>query len=148
VPAGARAAAKIFIADTFAVGIAGRTTPWRTEILDMLAGIGGAPEATVLGSGERLPLAHAAMLNAYQIHGQVDVAATLGLCSRSPMRFFRPANVGGFPARPLSPDAARAKFTECWRSVDDLPCGQAAVFWDAVSAPRSARRCPKPRGAD
>ena len=36
----------------------------------MLAGIGGAQEATVFGSGERLPLMHAAMLNAYQIHGQ------------------------------------------------------------------------------
>jgi len=28
----------------------------------------------------------------------VDVAATLGLCSRAPMRFFRPANAGGFGA--------------------------------------------------
>src|SRR5437762_7174383 len=28
----------------------------------------------------------------------VDVAATLGLCSRAPMRFFRPANCGGFGA--------------------------------------------------
>ncbi|MBV8776823.1 MAG: MmgE/PrpD family protein, partial [Alphaproteobacteria bacterium] len=30
--------------------------------------------------------------------GAVDVAATLGLCSRSPMRFFRPATCGGFGA--------------------------------------------------
>src|SRR5262249_39648369 len=28
----------------------------------------------------------------------VDVATTLGLCSRAPMRFFRPANSGGFGA--------------------------------------------------
>src|SRR4029077_7319337 len=28
----------------------------------------------------------------------VDVAGTLGLCSRAPMRFFRPANCGGFGA--------------------------------------------------
>src|SRR6202008_5177246 len=28
----------------------------------------------------------------------VDVAATLGLCSRAPMRFFRPANAGGLGA--------------------------------------------------
>jgi 2-methylcitrate dehydratase PrpD len=28
----------------------------------------------------------------------VDVAAILGLCSRAPMRFFRPANAGGFGA--------------------------------------------------
>ncbi|HMD63997.1 MAG TPA: MmgE/PrpD family protein [Stellaceae bacterium] len=141
VPSAARTAAKTFIADTLAVGIAGRLTPWRGEILDMLAGIGGVEEATALGIGERLPLVHAAMLNAYQIHGQefdcvhevavvhpmaaalpallgwaereggvsgarliravvvaVDVAATLGLCSRAPMRFFRPANAGGMGA--------------------------------------------------
>jgi len=141
VPAEVRSAAKSLIADTLAVGVAGRSTPWRGEILDMLARIGGAGEATVFGSGERLPLVHASMLNAYQIHGQefdcvhdaavvhpmaavlpvllgwaereggvsgalllraivlaVDVAATLGLCSRAPMRFFRPANAGGFGA--------------------------------------------------
>src|SRR5580704_5521931 len=141
VPEAARAAAKTFIADALAVGIAGSKTAWRGEILDMLAGIGGAQEVTVLGSGGRLPLVHAAMLNAYQIHAQefdcvheaavvhpmaavlpallgwsereggvsgarliravvvaVDVAATLGLCSRAPMRFFRPANAGGLGA--------------------------------------------------
>jgi 2-methylcitrate dehydratase PrpD len=141
VPGIARSAAKTFIADTLAVGIAGCRTPWRAEILDMLTGIGEVQEATVLGGVERLPLAHAAMLNAYQIHGQefdcvhegavvhpmapvlpallgwaereggvpgarliravvvaVDVAATLGLCSRAPMRFFRPANAGGMGA--------------------------------------------------
>jgi 2-methylcitrate dehydratase PrpD len=141
VPAQARAAAKALIADTLAVGVAGLSTPWRGEILDMLAAMRGAGEGTVTGSGERLPLVHAAMLNAYQIHGQefdcvhepavvhpmaavlpallgwaereggvsgarliraivaaVDVAATLGLCSRAPMRFFRPANASGFGA--------------------------------------------------
>jgi 2-methylcitrate dehydratase PrpD len=141
VPAAARAAAKSFVADTLAVGIAGRWAPWRDEILDMLSAIGGMPEATVFGTGERLPLMHAAMLSAYQIHGQefdcvhetavvhpmatilptllgwaereggvsgarliravvaaVDVAVTLGLCSRAPMRFFRPANAGGMGA--------------------------------------------------
>jgi 2-methylcitrate dehydratase PrpD len=141
VPDHARTAAKMFIADTLAVGIAGSRTPWRDEILDMLSAIGGMPEATVFGTGERLPLTHAAMLNAYQIHGQefdcvheaavvhpmaailptlhgwaeregavsgarliravvvaIDVAVTLGLCSRAPMRFFRPANAGGMGA--------------------------------------------------
>ena len=141
VPEAARRAAKAFIADTFAVAAAGVATPWRREILEMLTAGGGAAEATVLGTGERLPLAHTAMLNAYQVHSQefdcvheaavvhpmaaalpallgwaereggvsgarliravvvaVDVAATLGLCSRTPMRFFRPANAGGFGA--------------------------------------------------
>src|SRR6266702_2457123 len=53
VPEAAHAAAKMFIADTLGVGIAG-----------------DAAEATVWGSGERLPLAQAAMVNAYQIHSQ------------------------------------------------------------------------------
>jgi aconitate decarboxylase len=139
VPSAAGAAARAFIADTLAVGVAGISAPWRGEVFDTLAAIGGKGEATVFGGGERLPLAHAAMLNAYQIHGQefdcvheaavvhpmaavlptllgwaeregevsgarliraivvaVDVAATLGLCSRAPMRFFRPANASGF----------------------------------------------------
>ena len=141
VPEATRTAAKAFIADTFAVAVGGVAAPWRRETLDMLAASGGAAEATVFGAGERLPLAHAAMLNAYQVHSQefdcvhetavvhpmaaalpallgwaereggvsgarliravvvaVDVAATLGLCSRAPMRFFRPANAGGFGA--------------------------------------------------
>ena len=139
VPAEARAAAKIFIADTLAVGIAGARAPWRAEVLDIARG--GPAEATVWGSGERIALAAAAMVNAFQAHSQefdpvhegavvhamaavlacalgwaereggvagealiravvagVDVAATLGLCSRAPMRFFRPANCGGFGA--------------------------------------------------
>src|SRR5437660_441620 len=141
VPEAARAAAKTFVADTLGVGIAGASAPWRHEVLDMAGISGGAAEATVWGSGEKLPLAQAAMVNAYQIHGQefdcvhegavvhpmaaalpallgwaereggvsgarliravvvaVDVAATLGLCSRAPMRFFRPANAGGLGA--------------------------------------------------
>src|SRR5499427_5831187 len=126
-----RSAVITFVADTLAVGIAGLAAPWRPEILDMLSSIGGPGESTVFGSGELLPLMHAAMLNAYQIHSQefdcvhedavvhpmaavlpallgwaereggisgalliraavvaVDVAATLGLCSRAAMRFF------------------------------------------------------------
>src|SRR5215472_765457 len=63
-------AAKRLIADTLAVGVAGLGVPWRREVLDMLLAIGGTGEASVLGSGERLPLVHAALLNAYQIHGQ------------------------------------------------------------------------------
>jgi aconitate decarboxylase len=140
-PAAARHAAKVFIADSVGVGIAGAAAPWRKEVLDMAAAPGGAPQVTVWGTGERLPLAAAAMVNGYQMHALefdcvhegavvhamsavlpclvgwaeraggvsgekllraviagVDVAVTLGLCSRAPMRFFRPANCSGFGA--------------------------------------------------
>ena len=70
VPTAVGSAAMAFIVDTLAVGIAGLAPPWRREILDMLTGIGGPGESAVFGSGERLPLVHAAMLNAYQIHSQ------------------------------------------------------------------------------
>jgi len=139
IPDATRSAAKTFIADTLAVGIAGAQAPWRREVLDMTRA--GPAEVTVWGSGERLPLSAAAMVNAFQVHSQefdpvhegavvhpmaavlacalgwaereggvsgdsligaviagVDVAVTLGLCSRAPMRFFRPANCGGFGA--------------------------------------------------
>jgi aconitate decarboxylase len=141
VPESVREATKPFIADTLGVGIAGTTAPWRREVLDMAASSGGNTEATVWGTGERLPLLSVAMVNAYQVHAQefdcihegavvhsmaailpsllgwaereggiagdkllraaiagVDVAVTLGLCSRAPMRFFRPANCSGFGA--------------------------------------------------
>ncbi len=140
-PEAAWAAAKAFVADSLGVGIAGAGAPWRPEVLDMAAASDGAPEATVWGTGERLPLAAAAMVNAYQMHALefdcvhegavvhamsavlpclvgcaerdggisgerllravaagVDIAVTLGLCSRAPMRFFRPANCSGFGA--------------------------------------------------
>ena len=68
VPEAACAAAKTFIADTLGVGIAGAQAPWRRDVLDMARG--ASQEATVWGSGERLPLAAAAMVNAFQVHSQ------------------------------------------------------------------------------
>jgi 2-methylcitrate dehydratase PrpD len=43
-------------------------------------------------------------------------------------------SVLGIPDRPLSPDAARAKFRNCWQSVHNLPPEQGAALWDAVFA--------------
>ncbi len=140
-PAAVRNAAKALIADSLGVGIAGAAAPWRGAVLDMAAASGGAPHASVWGTGERLPLAAAAMVNAYQMHALefdcvhegavvhamsavlpcligwaeraggisgesllravvagIDVAVNLGLSSRAPMRFFRPANCSGFGA--------------------------------------------------
>jgi len=68
VPEGARAAARVFVADTLGVGIAGAGAPWRAEVLDLAAAAGGSPEATVWASRRRLPASAAAMVNAYQMH--------------------------------------------------------------------------------
>src|SRR6266478_12097 len=68
VPTAARVTARAFIADLLGVGIAGAGAPWRREVLDMAAASGGAPQASVWGTGERLPLAAAAMINGYQMH--------------------------------------------------------------------------------
>jgi hypothetical protein len=43
-------------------------------------------------------------------------------------------SVLGSPERPLSPEAASAKFRECWQSAPDLPPEQGAALWDAVLA--------------
>jgi hypothetical protein len=43
-------------------------------------------------------------------------------------------SVLGSPERPLSPEAARAKFNDCWQSVPDLLPEQGAALWDAVFA--------------
>jgi len=67
-PEAARTAAKTFVADSLGVGIAGAGAPWRSEVLNTAMAAGGAPEAMVWGTGERLPLAAAAMVNGYQMH--------------------------------------------------------------------------------
>lgn len=143
----ARAAARTFLLDTLAVGIAGARVPERDALIRVVAGnADGAGEGTrLLADGRRLPASAAALVNAWQIHNQefdcvhegavvhpmaviggvlfaiaereglrarpvsglaftdalivaVDIAATVGLCAREPMRFFRPAMAGALGA--------------------------------------------------
>lgn len=71
-PGSARQAARNFLHDSLAVGIAGRNAPLADAALSAAqtwSGAGGT--AFVLGRpGERLTLPHAAFVNAYQIHSQ------------------------------------------------------------------------------
>jgi 2-methylcitrate dehydratase PrpD len=67
-PADAIKAAKIFIYDTFACGLAGSTGPATAEILNAAKGWGAGEDASVWGHGIRLPAPHAALVNAYQVH--------------------------------------------------------------------------------
>jgi aconitate decarboxylase len=52
VPDAARGSAKIFIADSLGVGIAGAGAPWRREVLDMAAASSGIGDAAVWGTGD------------------------------------------------------------------------------------------------
>ena len=55
VPSAAGAAAKAFIADTLAVGVAGISTPWRGEVFDMLAAIATRARYRVVSREFRMP---------------------------------------------------------------------------------------------
>src|ERR1700739_3185255 len=67
-PADAVRAAKIFILDTFGVGLAGSAGPMARELAAASAAWGSAADAHVWGVGVSRPAASAALCNAYQVH--------------------------------------------------------------------------------
>jgi 2-methylcitrate dehydratase PrpD len=62
------AAALHLLADTLAVGAAGRTAPGADGVLQAARGWGAGEEARLIGSDERLPAASAAFVNGFRIH--------------------------------------------------------------------------------
>ncbi|MEM6622773.1 MAG: MmgE/PrpD family protein [Pseudomonadota bacterium] len=69
-PDSAIAAAKVLILDTLAVGIGGSSGPMAAELGQAAANMGQGVEARVWGTGQPLPAAGAALVNAYQAHCQ------------------------------------------------------------------------------
>lgn len=67
-PSSTVAAVKVLIADALACALAGSAAPLTPEIVERHVRWGGAPEATVLVYGHRLPAPTAAWLNAAMIH--------------------------------------------------------------------------------
>ena len=67
-PPAAVDATQAFLLDSLAVGVAGRTGPWRKETLGMALAWGGGGTARILGDGLSLPPATAAFVNAWQMH--------------------------------------------------------------------------------
>nr|WP_010130656.1 MmgE/PrpD family protein [Microbulbifer agarilyticus] len=66
-------ACKTFLLDSIGVGISGSRIPYAAQLLETAQGWGCADEgksATVWGTRVHLPVMHAAMVNAYQIHCQ------------------------------------------------------------------------------
>ncbi|MEI5668390.1 MmgE/PrpD family protein [Bosea sp. CCNWLW174] len=68
--ADAVAQAKVFILDSFGVGIAGSTASGAAEILTAAKGWGSGDDARVWGRRDRMPAPLAAMINAFQGHCQ------------------------------------------------------------------------------
>ena len=68
VPAEAVRSAKIFILDSFGVGLSGGAGPWVDEMIQLAAQWGQGDDARVWGHGQHLPAPAAALCNAYQIH--------------------------------------------------------------------------------
>jgi 2-methylcitrate dehydratase PrpD len=67
-PPAAVAAVKTFVLDSLGVGVAGGGEPSAAGIAAAAGQWGQGPEATVWGSGQRLPAPSAALANAYQVH--------------------------------------------------------------------------------
>ena len=67
-PPAAVGATQTFLLDSLAVGVAGRTGPWREDILSMALAWGHGGTARILGDGLCVPPATAAFVNAWQMH--------------------------------------------------------------------------------
>ncbi len=67
-PAEAVTATQTFLLDTLAVGVAGRTGPWRDATLIAALAWGAGGTARILGDRQLVPPATAAFVNACQIH--------------------------------------------------------------------------------
>ena len=76
VPPTAVAAVKVLIADALACALAGSAAPLTPEIVERHVRWGGAPEATVLTYGDRLPAPTAAWLNAAMMHAPTSMIPT------------------------------------------------------------------------
>ncbi len=59
---------KKFIIDSLGVAIAGSTAPGSMEIVDLVKGWGGKPEATLIAYGEKVPSPWAALSNSTMMH--------------------------------------------------------------------------------
>ncbi|MCA3426782.1 MAG: MmgE/PrpD family protein, partial [Roseomonas sp.] len=68
IPEPAREAARIFLLDGLAVGVAGMAHAARPGLLAAARGWGEGEEARLLGDGAKLPASQAAFMNAFQAH--------------------------------------------------------------------------------
>jgi 2-methylcitrate dehydratase PrpD len=70
IPGDAVEKAKLLILDTVAISISSTRMPFGTGVIDLVAGWGGAPQASVFGISRKLPAQNAALCNGILAHGQ------------------------------------------------------------------------------
>lgn len=63
-------AAKMFIYDSIGVGISGSHHPRMAQIAQAMGNLGSGAEVSVWGTGQRLPMPSAVLMNAYQVFNQ------------------------------------------------------------------------------
>jgi len=68
IPETARDAARVFLLDGLAVGVAGMAHAARAGLLAAARGWGAGEEARLWGDGAKLPASQAAFMNAFQAH--------------------------------------------------------------------------------
>ncbi len=68
IPEAAREAARIFLLDGLAVGVAGMAHTARAGLHSAVRGWGAGEEARLWGDGAKLPASQAAFMNAFQAH--------------------------------------------------------------------------------
>jgi 2-methylcitrate dehydratase PrpD len=93
---------------TLGTVLAGSSAPGATEILTAARSLGAAAESTALVSGEKLPAATAALVNATMAHSrELDINDDASLINRASRRSRRPSlwprKAAAFPDVNLSP---------------------------------------------
>ena len=100
IPAGVRQQTKLFILDSIGCALGGYAIDWGKKVAALGRDLGGKPEATVIGSGDRLHCAQAAYVNG-KLGNILDMDETL----------YNNRHVGGVPFFPALSVAERLSAT-------------------------------------
>jgi 2-methylcitrate dehydratase PrpD len=100
IPSGVVQQTKMFILDNFGCALGGYAISWGKKVAALGRDFGGKPEATVIGSGDRLHCAHAAYVNG-KLGNVLDMDETL----------YNNRHIGGAPFFPALSIAERVEAT-------------------------------------
>ena len=114
--------AKVFILDSFGVGVAGSSAAGAAELLSAAQGWGDGAEAAVWGRTARLPAPSAALVNAYQIHCQefdcvCEEAVLHPMATLLPAALAYAERAGGISGQDLITAVAVGVDVSCWIGI-------------------------------